>query len=308
MCFIFTKTNCILYLCQNKIFHRFKEIRMKTLNFTINIQASAEMVWFVLWDSHFYTEWTHPFCEGTYYKTDWEEGGRIQFLTPDGSGMYSTIAVNKPFEKMYFSHIGDIKNFEEQPLDEKTRLWTGAREHYDLNIEHDGSTTLLVTLDMADEYVDYFNEKFGKALDIVQLLSEKGELLVTTTVNAPIEKVWDSWTNPQHIVGWNNASEDWHTPKAENDLRVGGRFVYTMAAKDGSFSFDFGGTYSEVIENQAIAYSMDDNRTARILFENTEKGVLIKEYFQGENMHPLAFQKMGWQAILDNFKRYTEGG
>lgn len=129
---------------------------------------------------------------------------------------------------------------------------------------------------------------------------------VEATVNAPIQKVWAFWTSPEHIVNWNNASEDWHTPKAENDLHVGGKFVFTMAARDGSVSFDFNGTYDEVVENQAIEYTIEDGRKVKIAFKSVGDRTEIIETFEAENQNPPELQQAGWQAILDNFKKYTE--
>lgn len=129
---------------------------------------------------------------------------------------------------------------------------------------------------------------------------------VEATVNAPIQKVWAFWTSPEHIVNWNNASEDWHTPKAENDLHVGGKFVFTMAARDGSVSFDFNGVYDEVVENQAIEYTIEDGRKVKIAFKSVGDRTEIIETFEAENQNPPELQQAGWQAILDNFKKYTE--
>lgn len=135
---------------------------------------------------------------------------------------------------------------------------------------------------------------------------EKTVITVETTVNAPIGKVWKYWSEPQHIMSWNNASPDWHTPKAENDLREGGKFSSTMAAKDGSMSFDFGGIYDKVKENEKIEYTLGDTRTVKISFSEEGKGVKIVESFEAESENPIDMQKGGWQAILDNFKKYTE--
>jgi len=110
----------------------------------------------------------------------------------------------------------------------------------------------------------------------------------------------------EHITQWNHASDDWHTPKAVNDLRTGGSFVYTMAAKDESFSFDFGGTYDEVVEHRRIAYTIADDRKVEITFRENSDGVHIIETFDAENTNPHDMQRGGWQAILDNFKKYTE--
>ncbi len=134
----------------------------------------------------------------------------------------------------------------------------------------------------------------------------KTVITVETTVNAPAEKTWKLWTEAEHIKNWNNASDDWHTPKAVNDLRPGGTFVFTMAAKDGSFSFDFNGVYDEVIENQRIAYTIADGRKVDITFTPNGNGIHITERFEAENMHSQEMQRAGWQAILDNFKKYAE--
>ena len=131
-------------------------------------------------------------------------------------------------------------------------------------------------------------------------------ITVHTTVNAPLAKVWNHWTQPEHIMQWNNASDDWHTPKATNDLQAGGKFSYTMAAKDGSMSFDFEGTYTAVQEHQNIEYHIIDGRKVQITFETTPEGVLITESFEPETVHPHDMQRQGWQSILDNFKKYTE--
>ncbi len=131
-------------------------------------------------------------------------------------------------------------------------------------------------------------------------------ITVETNVQAPIEKVWDFWTSPDHITKWNSASEDWHTPWAKNDLRIGGKFSSRMEAKDGSFGFEFGGTYNEVEPNEVIAYTMDDGRVAKILFSTDGKQTTITETFQAETDNPVEMQQSGWQSILNSFKSYTE--
>lgn len=131
-------------------------------------------------------------------------------------------------------------------------------------------------------------------------------ITIKTLVNAPIEKVWKYWTEPQHVENWNSASADWHTTRAENDLRVGGNFVFRMEAKDGSFGFDFGGTYDAIEENKYIEYTMGDGRKVKTSFTKQDNAIKVVEIFDAENTHPIDFQKAGWQAILDNFKKYTE--
>ena len=127
-------------------------------------------------------------------------------------------------------------------------------------------------------------------------------------MNEPVEKVWDAFTNPKHITEWSFASDDWHSPRAENDLRVGGVFLTRMEAKDGSTGFDFGGTYDEVIPNKKIAYTMngDDKRKVTVVFEEMGNSTHVTTAFDPENENPIEMQKGGWQAILENFKKYTE--
>ncbi|TRZ41266.1 SRPBCC family protein [Robertkochia solimangrovi] len=137
-------------------------------------------------------------------------------------------------------------------------------------------------------------------------MSESNSITVQTQIKAPVDKVWEYWTTPEHIINWNNASDDWHTPKAEVDLKVGGRFTSRMEAKDGSFGFDFGGEYTEVTDSAFIAYVMDDGRHVSITFDSEGGETTVTETFDPENQNPLEMQRQGWQAILDNFKKYTE--
>ena len=131
-------------------------------------------------------------------------------------------------------------------------------------------------------------------------------ITVQTHVEAPIDQVWMAWTEPEHIMRWNNASDDWHTPRATNDLREGGTFTCRMEAKDGSTGFDFGGTYTNVTPHALIAYVMDDGRTVSVTFEAKGEATHVTETFEAEQENPLEMQRQGWQAILDNFKKYTE--
>lgn len=134
----------------------------------------------------------------------------------------------------------------------------------------------------------------------------KTKITIETTVNATVERVWNSWTKPEHIVKWCNASEDWHTPNAENDISVGGKFLTRMEAKDGSFGFDFWGVYDEVKVNERIVYTMGDGRKAEIDFISNGNETKVIETFEAENENPIEMQRFGWQAILDNFKKHTE--
>lgn len=131
-------------------------------------------------------------------------------------------------------------------------------------------------------------------------------ITVQTVVQAPLEKAWLYWSEPKHIMNWAFASEDWEASDAQNDLREGGTFKTRMAAKDGSAGFDFTGTYTTVREHELIEYDMSDGRHVKIEFEETPEGVQVTETFDPENENPEDMQRSGWQAILDNFKKYTE--
>lgn len=131
-------------------------------------------------------------------------------------------------------------------------------------------------------------------------------IVIKTTINKSVEDVWKSWTKSEHIMKWNQASEDWHTTKADNDLRVGGQFLSRMEAKDGSAGFDFSGIYDEVDPYKIIAYTLEDNRKVNILFNGNNNQTEVVETFDAESEYSLEMQKEGWQSILDQFKVYTE--
>ncbi len=134
----------------------------------------------------------------------------------------------------------------------------------------------------------------------------KTKITVEAIVNAPIEKVWKLWNGPEHITKWCTASDDWHTPKATNDLREGGKASATMAAKDGSFSFDFEYTYTKIKTNELIEYTIADGRKVWINFTTEGDKVNVVETFEAESENPIEMQQGGWQAILNNFKKYVE--
>jgi uncharacterized protein YndB with AHSA1/START domain len=129
---------------------------------------------------------------------------------------------------------------------------------------------------------------------------------IEVTIGADVAKVWDAFTKPAHIMNWNFASEDWHCPAAVSDFVVGGNFSYTMAAKDGSFSFDLPGTFDAIVEHQSIAYHLGDGRKVDVQFQAQNGSTTIVEKFEPESMNPPEMQQAGWQAILNNFKAYVE--
>jgi len=130
-------------------------------------------------------------------------------------------------------------------------------------------------------------------------------ITVKIAIEIPVNKVWNYWTEPQHIMQWNAASDDWHTPFAENDLRAGGRFFFRMEAKDRSFGFDLSGTYTQIELLKTIAYTLDDDRKVKIEFSQEGHSTTIIEEFEAESQNSVDRQQMGWQAILNNFKKYA---
>jgi uncharacterized protein YndB with AHSA1/START domain len=138
-------------------------------------------------------------------------------------------------------------------------------------------------------------------------MDEKKTIKVQAVINAPVEQVWKLYTESEHVMKWNNASNDWHTPRAENDLKVGGKFLYRMEAKDGSSGFDFDGTYEQVKTNELIVYSISDERKVQVMFtkdDNTRTKMATT--IEAESTNPIEMQRDDWQAILNNFKKYVE--
>lgn len=132
------------------------------------------------------------------------------------------------------------------------------------------------------------------------------EITIDATISADSKKVWDYYTKPEHIKNWNFAADDWHCPRVENDLRVGGKLSSRMEAKDNSFGFDFEAVYDEIVDKKKISYTIADGRKVTIHFENRDGKTGIITVFDAENENPVEMQRSGWQAILDNFKKYVE--
>lgn len=131
-------------------------------------------------------------------------------------------------------------------------------------------------------------------------------ITIKTSIAVPVGRVWNLWTGPDHIREWNHASDDWHTTRAESDLREGGRFLSRMEARDGSVGFDFSGQFTLVEPTRRIEYLLDDGRKVQISFISAGEITTIEESFEAEDVNTLELQRTGWQAILDNFKKYAE--
>ena len=134
------------------------------------------------------------------------------------------------------------------------------------------------------------------------------KITVSATIEVPVAKAWDCYTNPDHITQWNFATDDWQCPTAYNDLRPGGKYSARMEAKDGSFGFDFEAIYDVVVPHRELTYTMGDGRQATTLFESRGNETKVTTTFDAENENPVDLQQQGWQMILNNYKKYTEHG
>ncbi len=136
---------------------------------------------------------------------------------------------------------------------------------------------------------------------------KQDKIIIQAIVSADIKKVWDYYTRPEHITKWNFASEDWQCPHATNDMRVGGKYIARMEAKDGSFGFDFEAVYDEIVDGESFSYTMPDGREVNVNFKAADDKTEVSISFDAEAENSIELQRQGWQAILDNFKKYTEG-
>ena len=281
---------------------------MERLFFEEKIQATPHQVWKTLWDDATYRKWTAVYSPGSHAVSDWREGSRIHFIGPEGTGMYSDIETLLPEKTMKFRHLGEMKNFKElDPVEGES--WSGAIEQYDLEELEDG-TLLKLMLDTTNDFAGYFREKCPQALARLRSLTEtggSGKITVSSKLaNTSPEAAWKTLTTPENIKEWNAANDEWHCPESHADLKPGGKFSHTMAAKDGSASFDFAGTYTIVDPPSRLAYTLDDGRTVIVDLVKEEDDVFIVQQFEVEDTAPVAMQQAGWQAILDNFARHAE--
>ncbi len=132
------------------------------------------------------------------------------------------------------------------------------------------------------------------------------KITIQVLVSADRQKVWDYYTQTEHITKWYFAIDTWHCPAASNDMRVGGKYLARMEAKDGSFGFDFEATYNEIVDGEKFTYVMTDNRVVNAIFKDLGDKTEVTITFEAENENPVGMQQSGWQSILDNFKKYTE--
>lgn len=285
---------------------------MKKLHLSIVINAPKEKVWETIIGEQTYPQWTEVFSPGSTVKGDWSKGSKMLFLSGESEenqeGMVSIIAENRPNEFLSIKHIGQIKNGVEDTESEEIKAWTPAFENYTLK-EVDGGTEFTLDMDSAENFFDYMQTTWKLAITRLKQIAEGAKattITVATIVQAPMEKVWAYWNEPDHIKQWAFALDSWEVPKASNDVRVGGTFSTTMAAKDGSVSFDFAGVYSNVVNHSLIEYDMADGRHVTVQFMQLPDAVYVNETFDIEQTNTPEQQREGWQAILNNFKKHVE--
>lgn len=226
-------------------------------------------------------------------------------------GMAAEIAASDHLQFISIRMLGLVKNDVIDTDSEDAQQWAPAFENYHFETVTDQITKFSVDVDTNEDYFDSMNESWTQALLKLKEVCENNlapfaAITVSTDVQASIDRVWSCWTKPDCVRKWNHASDDWHCPAAKNDLRVGGRYVYTMSAVDGSFAFDFAGTYTEIVPNQKIVSQMDDGRMISVTFEQLgSDNTRVIETFEAENENSLELQRDGWQAILENFKKVT---
>lgn len=150
------------------------------------------------------------------------------------------------------------------------------------------------------------NNKLTQHYNFKTLKMEAKKITIQATVSATRQKTWDYYTQPDHITGWNFATEDWHCPTASNDMRIGGKYRARMEAKDGSFGFDFEATYNEIVKGESFIYAMTDGREVNVNLESRGNQTEITVTFEAERQNSFEMQRNGWQAILNNFKKYVE--
>jgi uncharacterized protein YndB with AHSA1/START domain len=286
---------------------------MKKLNLEIEINATPENVWDSVVNKTKYNRWTSAFQETSHFEGGWNKGDKIRFLgfNAEGQkmGMVSEIAESRFPEYISIKHLGNIFNGIEDFTSEEVKKWAPSFENY--TIERTAGNTAVFKLDMVvpEDYYDMFMQMWPNALNLLKQVSEESagtKITISALINAELQKVWDYWTGPAHIVNWNFASDDWHCPFAENDLRENGKFRSTMASRDGKMSFDFEGVYSLVKHHEVIQYRMADGREVQVWFSRDGNATRVTETFDAENVHPVELQRNGWQSIMNNFKKYVE--
>ena len=289
---------------------------MKKIQKSIMIDAPREVVWASIININKFQLWSAAFTPTSTFVGGWQQGQSIQFLMKDEQGqtqgMLAEIVASDHLRHITIHHIGLVSGDVVDYDSDEAKKWVPAYEIYDLESLSPGVTRFSVNVEVNEDYLEDMADAWSDALQLLKEVCEKNlapfaSITVTTDVLAPVSHVWECWRGTECIKKWNHASDDWHCPAAINDFRVGGRFVYTMAAVNGSVSFDFAGTYMEIVHDERITSQLDDGRMLRVTFEaDGPDHTRVVERFEAENENTFEGQRKGWQTILDNFKRETE--
>jgi uncharacterized protein YndB with AHSA1/START domain len=288
---------------------------MSRLVLSIDINAPREIVWNAITQDASYRKWTSAFQEGSFFEGGWNQGDGIHFLAineeGEKEGMVSEIAESRYPEYISIHHLGMVKAGVVDTTSDAVKEWANSHENYRLEKTGEHTTRFHLDMDIQEDYFTMMETMWVKALALLKDVCEEtangpGRITVIALVAGEEGKVWAYYTDPDHITKWNAASDDWHCPHAENDVRVDGKFKSTMAAKDGSMSFDFSGVYTAIDYGHRIHYTMDDGRKAEVVFSFQSDKICVITTFDAEQMNSTELQRTGWQAILDNFKRHVE--
>lgn len=274
--------------------------------------VGPELLWELVVDPDHYRFWTETFSEGSSFNGEWTKGSPIRFVVEDEdgkeSGMLSEIAESQWPQFISIKHLGLVINGVDDYDSALAREWSGAFENYRFIPKENGTCIFEVEQDLPDEQTEEFKENWEKSFDRMAIRLESGGsvgkviTLREKSHNRP-EVIWEKLVTPEKVMTWNFASDDWHCPTAKNNLAVGGEFHYEMAAKDGSVSFDFGGTYTEIEAAKKLYFVLGDGRKVWIDIFEKPYGCLIEERFEAEQQNNLHLQRQGWQNILKNLAR-----
>lgn len=289
---------------------------MKTINQSIEIKATKEAIWAAIVNGNKYQAWTADFHEGSRFEGFWQKGARLKFLANDENsepmGMISEVMVYDHLKDLAVKPVAFLGGGVEDYTSEELQKWTPTLESYHIETISEGVERFTVTQTIPEEYFDMLNDRWTPALLKLkevceQNLSPFSKITVEVTLEASLEDAWTYWTNPEKMVKWNFASDDWHCPQAAIDLEVGGQYSATMAARDGSMSFEFWGIYTEIQPQKHLATQMGDGRQTWVDFEFIGPDrVRVVESFEAEGENSLDMQQAGWQAILNNYKKAVE--
>jgi uncharacterized protein YndB with AHSA1/START domain len=283
-----------------------------TLTIRREFLAGRQLVWDCYTKSELLDQWFAPAPFTTKTKSmDFREGGHWHYAMVDPNGTeywgYTEYRKIKPID--YYTTLDAFSN----AAGEINKDLPRAEWH--ITFTDKGENALVETIVMYKSLADLEKvmqmgmEQGMKAtlekLDAL-LLRIKNQITITATIQADVKKVWACYTRPEHITKWNFADPSWHCPSASNDMRVGGKYAARMEARDGSFGFDFEAVYTQIKDGEGFTYAMANGRQVTVVFRGNGRQTRVEVTFDPENENPLEFQKRGWQAILDNFKKYTE--